>query len=135
MEDAGYHFDSAEGKAVWGHGIVTTHYVNGDIEYPVRLSLYVKKETCLKNARAFKTKIQLACEQIEAFMPPAGTNTVVTFFSITTFHLPSLSKSRKKMSFGFFITEKARSAASRKPDMLNFRVLLCFVSLSLHSKV
>ena len=81
MEDAGYHFDSAEGKAVWGHDIVTTHYVNGDIEYPVRLSLYVKKETCLKNARAFKTKIQLACEQIEAFMPPAGTNTVVAFDS------------------------------------------------------
>jgi len=81
MEEAGYHFDSAEGKAVWGHDIVTTHYVNGDTEYPVRLSLYVKKETCQREQRVFKTKIQLAIEQIEAFMPPAGTNVVVAFDS------------------------------------------------------
>ena len=81
MEEAGYHFDSAQGKAVWGHDIVTTHYVNGDTEYPVRLSLYVKKETCQKEKRVFKTKIQLAIEQIEAFTPPAGTNVVVAFDS------------------------------------------------------
>ena len=79
MEEAGYHFDSAEGKAVWGHDIVTTHYVNGETEIPVRLNLYVKKETCRKEQRVFKTKIQLAIEQIEAFMPPAGTNVVVAF--------------------------------------------------------
>ncbi|MGA2681900.1 MAG: hypothetical protein ABSF44_08890 [Candidatus Bathyarchaeia archaeon] len=29
MEDAGYPFDSKIGKSVWGHDIVTTHYVNG----------------------------------------------------------------------------------------------------------
>lgn len=81
MEEAGYHFDSAEGKAVWGHDIVTTHYVNGDTEYRVRLSLYVKKETCRREQRVFKTKIQLAIEQIEAFMPPAGTNVVEAFDS------------------------------------------------------
>ena len=71
MQEAGYHYDSAEGKAVWGHDIVTTHYVNGETEYPVRLSLYVKKETCQKEQRVFKTKIQLAFEQIGAFIPPA----------------------------------------------------------------
>ena len=81
MEEAGYHFDSAQGKAVWGHDIVTTHYVNGETEYPVRLSLYVKKKTCQKEQRVFKTKIQLAIGQIEAFMPPAGTNVVVAFDS------------------------------------------------------
>ena len=81
MEEAGIHFDSAQGKAVWGHDIVTTHYVNGETEYPVRLSLYVKKKTCQKEQRVFKTKIQLAIEQIEAFMPPAGTNVVVAFDS------------------------------------------------------
>ena len=81
MQQAGYHFDSAEGKAVWGHDIVTTQYVNGETEYPVRLSLYVKKETCQKEQCIFKTKIQLAIEQIEAFMPPAGTNVVVAFDS------------------------------------------------------
>ena len=81
MEEAGYHFDSAEGKPVWGHDIVTTHYVNGETEYPVRLSLYVKKETCRKEQRVFKTKIQLAVEQINVFTPPAITKVVVAFDS------------------------------------------------------
>lgn len=81
MEEAGYHFDSAEGKAVWGHDIVTTQYVNDEIQYPVRLSLYIKKETCLKEQHVFKTKIELAIEQINAFTPPAGTKTVVPFDS------------------------------------------------------
>jgi len=81
MEEAGYHFDSAEGKAVWGHDIVTTHYVNGETEYPVRLNLYVKKETCQKQQGIFKTKIQLAIEQINAFVPPPNTKTVVAYDS------------------------------------------------------
>jgi hypothetical protein len=81
MEEAGYHFDSAEGKAVWGHDIVTTHYVNGKIQYPVRLSLYLKKETCRKEQHVFKTKIELAIEQINTFTPPAGTKTIVPFDS------------------------------------------------------
>jgi len=81
MEDAGYHFDSVEGKAVWGHDVVTTHYINGDVEYPVRLGLYVKKESCQKKGQEFKTKIQLAVEQINAFTPPAGTRTVLGFDS------------------------------------------------------
>jgi len=81
MEEAGYHYDSSEGRPVWGHSLVTTHYINGGVEHPVRLDLYVKRETCLKEGRAFKTKIQLACQQIEAFTPPAGTSTVVAFDS------------------------------------------------------
>jgi len=55
--------------------------------------------------------------------------------SFTIFHSPLRSKSKKKMSFGLFITEKVWSAASRKPDRLNFRVLLFFVSRSMHWKV
>ena len=47
----------------------------------MRLDLYVKRETCLREGRAFKTKIQLACEQIETFKPPAGTRTVLVFDS------------------------------------------------------
>ena len=81
MEEAGYHYDSSEGRPVWGHSLVTTHYINGGVEHPVRLDLYVKREACLKEGRAFKTKIQLACQQIEAFTPPAGTSTVVAFDS------------------------------------------------------
>jgi len=81
MEEAGYHYDSADRKAVWGHDLVTTHYVNGETEYPLRLNLYVKRETCLNEGRVFKTKIELACEQIAAYTPPTGTRTVVAFDS------------------------------------------------------
>ena len=81
MEEAGYHYDSSQGKAVWGHDLVTTHYANGDSEYPASLSLYVKKDTCHEEKKTFKTKIQLAVDQIEAFTPPPGTRTVVTFDS------------------------------------------------------
>ena len=81
MEEAGYHYDSSEGRSVWAHDLVTTHYLNGKVENPVRLGLYVRRETCLEKGRAFKTKIQLACEQIEAFTPPAGTRTIVVYDS------------------------------------------------------
>ena len=81
MEEAGYHYDSSQGKAVWGHDLVTTHYVNGDSEYPASLSLYVKKDTCHEEKKAFKTKIMLAVEQMEAFTPPAGAMTIVAFDS------------------------------------------------------
>jgi len=60
MEGAGYHYDSAEGRFAWGHSLVTTHYACGDDDYPVRLALYLKRETCLKEDRTFKTKIQLS---------------------------------------------------------------------------
>ena len=81
MEEAEYHYDSSQGKAVWGHDLVTTHYVNGDSEYPASLSLYVKKDTCHEEKKAFKTKIMLAVEQIEAFTPPTGAMTIVAFDS------------------------------------------------------
>jgi hypothetical protein len=58
IEDAGYHFDSKIDKAVWGHDVVTAHYVNGDVDYQLNLSLYVKKETCQQKKMEFKTKIQ-----------------------------------------------------------------------------
>jgi len=79
MENVGYHYDSKIGKSVLGHDIVTTHYVNGDTEYPVGVSLYVKKETCRQKKTEFKTKIQLAVEQINAFAPPEGVRIMVDF--------------------------------------------------------
>src|SRR5208283_3059280 len=79
MEDAGYHYDSKIGKAVWGHDVVTTHYVSGGVEYPLNLSLYVKKETCRQKSVEFKTKIQLAIEQINAFTPPKDIRIMLDF--------------------------------------------------------
>ncbi len=47
----------------------------------------------------------------------------LSWSSLTVFHSPSRSKSRKKMSFGLFMTLNAWSAASSKPDTLNSRIL------------
>ena len=63
---------------------MTSHYVNGDSEYPVGLHLYAKKDTCVEERLQFRTKIQLAVEQIMALMAfkaPLGTDTVVAFDS------------------------------------------------------
>jgi len=79
MEDAGYHYDSKIGKSVWGHDLVTTHYVNGEVEYPVGISLYVKKKTCEQKKTEVKTKIQLATEQILAFTAPEGVRIMLAF--------------------------------------------------------
>ena len=81
MEYTGYHYDHSEGKTVMGHSLVTSHYVNGEAGYPVGLRLYVKKEDCLERRRRFKTKIQLAVEQIKGFKAPPGTETVAAFDS------------------------------------------------------
>ena len=79
MQYAGYHYDSKIGKAVLGHDIVTTHYVSGYAEYPINLSLYVKKEACQQKKVEFKTKIQLAVEQLNAFTPPEGVRIMLGF--------------------------------------------------------
>jgi hypothetical protein len=79
MQDVGYHYDSKIGKAVLGHDIVTTHYIHGAAEYPINLSLYIKRETCQQKNVKFKTKIQLAIEQIHAFTPPEGVRIMLDF--------------------------------------------------------
>jgi SRSO17 transposase len=56
MQGVGYHYDAKIGKAVLGHDLVTTHYVNGDAEYPINLSLYIKKEICQQKNVASKQK-------------------------------------------------------------------------------
>ena len=79
MEYTGYHYDHTEGKTAMGHNLVMCHYVNGDAEYPVGLSLYVKKDTCVEERLLFRTKIQLAVDQIKAFKAPPRTRTMVAF--------------------------------------------------------
>jgi hypothetical protein len=81
MEYIGYHYDHTEGKTVMGHNLVTCHYVNGDSEYPVGLRLYVKKGTCDEEVLPFRTKIELAVDQIKEFRAPPGTDTVVAYDS------------------------------------------------------
>lgn len=58
MEAAGSHWSASENKTVFGHNMVSLHYVDEDKEYSLLPDFYWKKEHCKK--AAFKTKIDIA---------------------------------------------------------------------------
>jgi SRSO17 transposase len=43
MEGAGWHYDASEGKSVWGHQLVTSHYVRQWLSVPLDFRIYVKE--------------------------------------------------------------------------------------------
>jgi SRSO17 transposase len=62
MEGAGWHHDSKEGKSVWGHQLVTSHYVRQWLSLPLDFRIYLKEGQAGEN---FKTKHELAMELAE----------------------------------------------------------------------
>jgi SRSO17 transposase len=62
MEGAGWHYDASEGKSVWGHQLVTSHYVRQWLSLPLDFRIYIKEEQAIEN---FKTKLELATELVE----------------------------------------------------------------------
>jgi SRSO17 transposase len=62
MEGAGWHHDVSEGKAVWGHQLVTSHYVRQWLSLPLDFRIYIKEEQAGKD---FRTKLELAQELVE----------------------------------------------------------------------
>lgn len=62
MEGAGWHYDASKGKTVWGHQLVTSHYVKRWLSLPLDFRIYVKEEQAGEN---FKTKLELARELVE----------------------------------------------------------------------
>jgi len=62
MEGTGWHYDVAEGKSVWGHQLVTSHYVRQWASVPLDFRIYIKEEQAGKD---FKTKHELAQELVE----------------------------------------------------------------------
>jgi len=62
MEGAGWHYDVAEGKTMWGHQLVTTHYVRQWASVPLDFRIYIKREQAGKD---FKTKLELAADLIK----------------------------------------------------------------------
>ncbi|MGC8937149.1 MAG: IS701 family transposase [Candidatus Methanomethylicaceae archaeon] len=62
MEGAGWHYDASKGKTVWGHQLVTSHYVKRWLSLPLDFRLYLKEEQAGEN---FKTKPELAQELIQ----------------------------------------------------------------------
>jgi len=62
MEGAGWHHDASEGKSVWGHQLVTSHYVKRWLSLPIDFRIYIKEEQAREN---FKTKLDFAKELVE----------------------------------------------------------------------
>lgn len=65
MEGVGWHHynnpSDKNKKFTFGHSVVSTHYADGDKEYPISPEVYVKKESAGDN---FKTKIELGIKLI-----------------------------------------------------------------------
>ena len=62
MEGAGWHHDASEGKPVWGHQLVTSHYVRQWLSLPIDFRIYIKEEQAGEN---FRTKCEFATELVE----------------------------------------------------------------------
>lgn len=65
MDGAGWHYDASEGKSMWGHQLVTSHYVRQWLSLPLDFKIYIKEEQAGEN---FRTKHELAMELIEQAM-------------------------------------------------------------------
>ncbi len=60
----GKFFDHCQHRYNLSQNILSSHFVNGNTDWPIKAEFYWKKEQC-DNKRLFKTKIQMACEQVE----------------------------------------------------------------------
>lgn len=58
-------FDHCEGKYVLAQNVVTSHYVDTRVGYPIDLRQYFKADSEEAKEHGFKTKIELACELID----------------------------------------------------------------------
>lgn len=74
MEFVGYNYSTTKEKSILSHCVVTSHLQYQDLEYPLLADVYKKKEDCLSNSNneEFKTKIQIATEQIDKVPLPQG---------------------------------------------------------------
>jgi hypothetical protein len=77
MAAIGQHYSSTAGKTVLGHDIVLTHYMVLGRSCPQQPALYRQAAVCEREGVPFSSKIDLMAEQIERFVPVAGTKTHV----------------------------------------------------------
>jgi len=62
MEGAEWHYDASERKFVWGHQLVTSHYVKQWLSLPLDFRIYIKE---VQAGESFKTKLEFATELVE----------------------------------------------------------------------
>lgn len=75
IEGLDFHFSHLDGKTVWSHQVVSSHYKIGDLSLPIDYSIYLREEYCEKHGFEFKSKIDIAVEQINGFKGLPGVKT------------------------------------------------------------
>jgi len=66
MELAGMHRSGISGGIEWGHMAVNSFYSDSnDNDFPVKTDIYVREKDCKKYDREFKTKREIAVDQID----------------------------------------------------------------------
>ena len=70
IEGLDYHHSHSDGKTMWSHCIVTSHYKISEYSLPLNYKLYLRKQYFGKKAKKyFKNKQQLAMQLIDEFVP------------------------------------------------------------------
>lgn len=72
MDGAGFHYSHTEGKTLWSHCFVTGLAVVKGLAFVTGWCLYRRQQDC-DHAWQFRTKIEMACEIIDGFIPPSQT--------------------------------------------------------------
>ena len=79
MGGLGRHYANSEGRVVKGHCLFTGLYMLLGQRSPLAMQMYSQKAVCEQEHVPFRSKIDLAVEQITAFEPVAGTQTDLQF--------------------------------------------------------
>jgi len=74
IEGLDYHHSHSDGKTMWSHCVVTSHYKISDYSLPQNYKLYLRKNFFSNKAKKyFKNKQELAIQLIDEFMPVTET--------------------------------------------------------------
>jgi hypothetical protein len=70
IEGLDYHHSHSDGKTMWSHCIVSSHYKIADYSLPLHFKLYLRKQYFGSKAkRHFKNKHELAMQLVDEFVP------------------------------------------------------------------
>ncbi len=99
MEAVDWIYDGMSGQKIRGHQFVCATIVYNQVQIPLGVRLYVKKELCPEVGVSFKKMTQLAAELIRGFQAPEGVEVIVLFDSY--YLCPTVVKACRRKGFSF----------------------------------
>jgi hypothetical protein len=74
IEGLDYHHSHSDGKTMWSHCVVSSHYKVSEYSLPLNFKLYLRKQFFGNKAkRHFKNKHELAIQLVDEFIPATET--------------------------------------------------------------